>query len=98
MSQTNLEDTSGHKDIGNYFNQAELERYTAMGGLLELAEMLSNSKDKNNLLMGSHLLSMADNILKTLPNLNGGVQLDVELTNRDVKDEQLDDIINDFFK
>lgn len=92
-----MSESTNKEQASNFFNKSELERYTVLKALVNLSKMLAVSEDENNVLMGTHLLGMADNLMKTLPNINGGVRLDADLTNVSVKDEDLDSIIDQFF-
>lgn len=98
MSETN----EIHKDLNNkrsnYYDESELERYTVVRGLFKLSEMLSKSETQENVAMGAYLLNMSNDIMKTLPDMSGGVNINVELTNKSVDESDLDNIIDNFFK
>jgi len=81
----------------SYYNEAELERYSVIQTLVELADFLQDSSNEINNGLGLQFTKMAEQLFTTLPAINGAVDFGVNLTNVSVKEEELDDIIGQFF-
>lgn len=81
----------------SYYNEAELERYSVIQTLVELADYLQDSNNEINNGLGLQFTKMVEQLFSTLPAINGAVDFGVTLTNVSVKDDDLDDIIGNFF-
>lgn len=83
----------------SYYNQSEIERFTVSENLIILSEYISKSEDPNNIKLGERLLIMGTQLFNTLPTVGGVKNFGkAELTNENVTDVQLDDIITNFLK